>query len=280
MTQSPTAAVAASAATAKPGQIRLGSFMVNRIGLGTNRITDTEAAHTMLRRAVKLGINFIDTAELYQSTRSEETIGKTLAPYPEGVVIATKGGMSFKDSSAINDSSYLRHAVEGSLERLKTHQIDLYQLHRTDPAVPIEQTAAVLKSFLDDGKARNIGLSEVSVEQIERFRKIVPVVSVQNQYNIIERKHEAVLEYCEQEGIAFIPWYPIAKGKAESPVLHNIAERHGVTPVQISIAWLLRRSPVMLPIPGTLSVKHLEENIAAASIELSDEEFEQLSNGR
>jgi pyridoxine 4-dehydrogenase len=260
------------------GQIRLGDLTVNRIGLGTNRITDTETAHAVLRRAVALGINFIDTADVYQKTQSEETIGNLLAPYPKGLLIATKGGMSLVDSSAINDPEYLRQAIEGSLKRLKTDRIDLYQLHRVDPAVPIEQTARVLKSFLEEGKARHIGLSEVSVEQIERFRKIVPVVSVQNQYNIIERKYEAVLDYCEREGIAFIPWYPIAKGKADLPAIRKIAERHGVTPVQIAIAWLLRRSPVMLPIPGTLSTEHLEANVAAAAIELSEEEFQELSS--
>ncbi len=260
------------------GQIRLGDLTVNRIGLGTNRITDTEAAHGVLNSAVELGINFIDTADVYQKTQSEETIGNVLAPYPKDLVIASKGGMSLQDSSAINDPEYLRQAIVGSMKRLKSDRIDLYQLHRVDPAVPIEQTATVLRSFLDEGKTRNIGLSEVTVEQIERFRKIVPVASVQNQYNIIERKHEAVLDYCEREGIAFIPWYPIAKGKAELPALREIAERHGATPVQISIAWLLRRSPVMLPIPGTLSTEHLEANVAAAAIELSKEEFQELSS--
>jgi aryl-alcohol dehydrogenase-like predicted oxidoreductase len=259
------------------GKITLGSFTVNRIGLGTNRITDTEQAHAVLRKAVELGVNFIDTADIYQRNASEETIGKTLAPYSPGLIIASKGGMSPQDSSAINDPEYLRKALEGSMKRLKLSRIELYQLHRVDPNVPIEETVGLLKRFQEEGKIANIGLSEVTVEQIERARKVAEIVSVQNQYNITERKYEAVLDYCEANGIAFIPWYPLAKGKPNSEVLSNIARKHNASPVQIALAWLLHRSPVMLPIPGTLSIEHLESNIAAANIELNEEEFEELS---
>ena len=258
------------------GTVVLGDLTVHRMGLGTNRITDTEAAHIVLRRAVELGINFIDTADLYQHTVSEETIGKTLAPYPEGLIIATKGGMSLVDSSTINDPEYLRKAVEGSLKRLRISRIDLYQLHRVDPNIPIEDTVGVLKKMQDEGKIRHVGLSEVTAEQIERAQSVTEIVSVQNQYNITERKHETALEYCEENGIAFIPWYPIAKGKPNNEILSKIADHHNASPVQIALAWLLRRSPVMLPIPGTLSTQHLESNIAAARIKLSDEEFEEI----
>jgi len=259
------------------GQITLGELTVNRIGLGTNRITDTDAAHAVLKRAVEFGVNFIDTADVYQKGQSESMIAKTLAPYRSGLVIATKGGMSWQDSSAINDPKYLREALDASLKRLKRDRIDLYQLHRTDPKIPIDQTATVLKGMQERGKIRHIGLSEVTVEQIERYRAIVEIVSVQNQYNILERKHEAVLDYCEANGIAFIPWYPLAKAKLGQDAIDRIAREHNASAVQIAIAWLLARSPAMLPIPGTLSVEHLERNIAAARIELTGDQFDSLS---
>ncbi|HET6400588.1 MAG TPA: aldo/keto reductase [Candidatus Kapabacteria bacterium] len=259
------------------GQITLGELTVNRIGLGTNRITDTDAAHAVLKRAVEFGVNFIDTADVYQKGQSESMIAKTLAPYRSGLVIATKGGMSWQDSSAINDPKYLREALDASLKRLKRDRIDLYQLHRTDPKIPIDQTATVLKEMQERGKIRHIGLSEVTVEQIERYRAIVEIVSVQNQYNILERKHEAVLDYCEANGIAFIPWYPLAKAKLGQDAIDRIAREHNASAVQIAIAWLLARSPAMLPIPGTLSVEHLERNIAAARIELTGDQFDSLS---
>ncbi len=260
------------------GTLTLGDFKVNRIGLGTNRITDTEAARAVLRRAAELGINFIDTADLYQKGQSEETIARTFAPYPEGLLIATKGGMSWKDGSGINDPKYLRDALDASLMRLKREYVDLYQLHRVDPMVPIEQTASVLKEMQDAGKVRYIGLSEVSVEQIEQFRKIIEIVSVQNQYNILERKYEAVLNYCEANGIVFIPWYPLAKAKLTNDAIERIAKKCEATPSQIALAWLLRRSPMMLPIPGTLSVQHLEENIAATNISLDESEMKELNS--
>jgi aryl-alcohol dehydrogenase-like predicted oxidoreductase len=260
------------------GLVNIGDLTVNRIGLGTNRITDTEAARAVLRRAFELGVNFIDTADFYQKGASEQTIGATFDPYPKGLVIGTKGGMSWSDGSAINDPAYLRNALDASLKRLKRDYVDLYQLHRTDPKVPIEETAGVLKSMKDQGKARHIGLSEVTVEQIERYRAVVEIISVQNQYNILERKHESVLEYCEANGITFIPWYPLAKNKLGLLTIEKIAEAYNATPTQIAIAWLLGRSPVMLPIPGTLSVDHLESNIAAAKISLSEDEMKELNS--
>jgi pyridoxine 4-dehydrogenase len=260
------------------GPISLGNLTVNRIGLGTNRITDTETARAVLRRAVELGINFIDTADLYQKGQSEETIGKTFDPYPEGLVIASKGGMSWKDGSGINDPEYLRGVLDASLKRLKRDYIDLYQLHRIDPSVPIEGTALVLKEMQDTGKIRHVGLSEANVEQVERFRKIIEIVSVQNQYNIIERKYEDVLNYCEKNGIAFIPWYPLAKAKLGNDVINRIATAHHESSTQIAIAWLLMRSRVMLPIPGTLSIEHVESNVAAADIALTTEEFQELNS--
>lgn len=264
------------------GQVTLGAktanpITINRIGLGTNRVTDTEQAHTVLRRAVELGVNFIDTAELYQGTQSEDTIGKTLAPYPKGVVIATKVGMSLVDSSPINDPDYMRNAVNASRARLRLERIPLYQLHRVDPNIPIEQTANVFKEMQEQGKILHIGLSEVNIEQIERFRKVAEIASVQNQYSIAERKYEAVLDHCEREGIVFIPFFPLAKKKPVGTAHQTVADKYGVTLSQVAIAWLLRRSPAMLPIPGTLSAEHLEQNIAASEIELSDEDFELLS---
>jgi pyridoxine 4-dehydrogenase len=262
---------------ASAGHVTLGDLTVNRIGLGTNRITDIEAAHTLLHRAVELGINFIDTADVYQRNASEETIGKTLAPYPAGLIIATKGGMSPADSSPINDPTYLRNALEGSLKRLKLSRVELYQLHRVDPNVPVEDTVGLLKSLQDEGKIHHIGLSEVTVEQLERARRVAEIVSVQNHYNITQRKHEAVLDYCEANNIVFIPWFPLAKGKLGVDTLTDIAKKHNTSTQSIAIAWLLQRSPVMLPIPGTLSKEHLESNIAAASIKLTEDEFEKLS---
>ncbi len=258
------------------GQIELGDLLVNRIGLGTNRITDSDAAHAVLLRAVEMGVNFVDTADVYQKGQSESMIAKTLSPYRAGLVVATKGGMSWQDSSAINDPAYLRDALDASMKRLKLQRIDLYQLHRTDPRVPIRANCPVLKKMQERGKVRHIGLSEVTVEQIERYRDVVEIVSVQNQYNILERKHEAVLDYCEANGIVFIPWYPLAKAKLGKDSIERIAAGHNATTAQIAIAWLLARSPALLPIPGTLSVEHLEQNFAAGSIELTDDEFQEL----
>ncbi len=263
-------------ATNSADQIKLGDLTIRRLGLGTNRITDTEAARAVLHRAVELGIDFIDTADLYQKGQSEETIAKTLAPYPAGLVIATKGGMSWGDGSGINDPKYLRDALAASLKRLKRDHVDLYQLHRIDPKVPIEQTAGVLKEMQDSGKVRNLGLSEATVEQIEQFRKVIQVVSVQNRYNVLDRKYEDVVNYCELHGIVFIPWYPLAKAKLENSAIEHSAQKHNATATQIAIAWLLRRSPLMLPIPGTLSIAHLESNLASARIVLDEEDRKML----
>ncbi len=265
-------------ATYSTGQVTLGNLTVHRLGLGTNRITDTDTARAVLLRAVELGINFIDTADLYQKGQSEETIGRTFSPYPEGLIIATKGGMSWNDGSGINDPTYLRNALDASLKRLNRDYVDLYQLHRIEPGIPIEETAQVLSAMKESGKVRNIGLSEATVEQIERFRKIVDIVSVQNKYNIFERKYEAELKYCEANGIAFIPWYPLAKAKLESHALEQIAHEHHATTAQIAIAWLLARSLVMLPIPGTLSIAHLESNLAAANIRLDEKNMGVLNS--
>ncbi len=253
-------------------QITIANFTVNRIGLGTNRLTNTESANAVLRRAVELGINFIDTADLYQKGQSEETISNTFSPYPDGLLITTKGGMSWSDGSGINDPTYLRNALDASLKRLKRDYVELYQLHRVDPKVPIPETALVLKEMQESGKVRHLGLSEVTVEQIEQFRKTIEVVSVQNQYNIFERKYEAVLNYCEANGIVFIPWYPLAKAKLEHAAILQVAQKHNATPTQIALAWLLYRSPWMLPIPGTLSVEHLEQNVAATHINLDEQD--------
>jgi pyridoxine 4-dehydrogenase len=260
------------------GQVTLGDLTVNRIGLGTNRVTDTEAARAVLRHTAELGINFIDTANVYQSGQSEQTIGDTLSTYPEGIVIATKGGY---DAAAgwvpNNDQQYLEEELQKSLRRLKQQQIQLYQLHRVDPEIPIEETVGWIKEQQSKGLIRHIGLSEVTVDLLERARKVATIVSVQNEYNVLQRKHEDVLQYCDANGIVFIPFYPLAKKKSANDAVLSIAEAHNATATQISIAWLLRKSKVMLPIPGTLSVAHLESNVAAGAIELTDEEFNRLN---
>ena len=252
------------------GTVVLGDITVNRLGLGTNRISDNEESRAVLKRAVELGINFIDTAHRYGS--SEEIIGDTLAPYPPGVVASTKGGWS-----GDNTPETLQANIDQSLHLLKLDQLPLWHLHRVDVSVPIEETMAFLKTQQAAGKIRHIGLSEVSIEQIERARKIVPIVSVQNHYNLEERRHEAVVDYCAKEKIAFLPFFPLGRGSvARDSKLQVISEKYNATPIQIAIAWLLKRSPIMLPIPGTLSIEHLETNIAAAQTNLSDEDYEEL----
>jgi aryl-alcohol dehydrogenase-like predicted oxidoreductase len=264
-----------------------GDLPVNRLGFGAMRITgkgvwgppqDHAEALRVLRRATELGVNLIDTAESYGPHVSEELIAEALAPYPKGLVIATKGGFDRPGPGKWIENARperLREELEGSLRRLKLDRIDLYQLHRIDPNVPEKEQFETLREFQREGKIRHIGLSEVDVAEIKRAAKVFKVASVQNHYNLADREWEPVLEHCEKNGIGFIPWYPLQTGKlaARGGKLAKIAGKHHATPAQIALAWLLRRSPVMLPIPGTSSVKHLEENVAAATIELSDEEF-------
>ncbi len=268
-----------------------GDLRVNRLGFGAMRITgkgiwgepeNPEEARCVLERAIELGINLIDTADSYGPDVSERLIGETLYPYPEDLVIATKGGL-LRDGPGQwrpdGRPEHLREACEGSLKRLRVDRIDLYQLHRIDPRVPAEESLGALAELREEGKIHHVGLSEVSVEEIQRAQEIVPVVSVQNRYNLTDRGSEDVLDFCEREGIGFIPWFPLAVGDLARPggPLDEIAARHDATPGQIALAWLLWRSPVMLPIPGTSSVAHLEENTAAASLELDEEELAALA---
>ena len=287
MTEQNTQLNAAAAGTFALG----GDLNVNRMGFGAMRITgegiwgepeDPEEARRVLRRAVEFGINLIDTADSYGPEVSERLIAETLHPYPEGLVIATKGGLTRPGPGRWESDGrpeHLREACEGSLRRLKVERIDLYQLHRIDPRVPAEESLGTLAELREEGKIRHVGLSEVSVEQLERARKIVPIVSVQNRYNLTDRGSEDVLDFCEREGLGFIPWFPLATGNLARPggPLDEIVTRHNAAPGQVALAWLLQRSPVMLPIPGTSSVEHLEENVAAADLQLSREEFEELA---
>ena len=264
---------------AQAGTVRLGDREVYRLGLGTNRLTDTESGRALLHRAVALGVNFIDTADIYQSTASETAIGHTFGEGAPGVVIATKGGMTRTPGGRGVDGhpEYLTRAVEDSLRRLRADRIELYQLHRVDPEVPIEASVGALKELQQAGKIRRIGLSNVSVEEIERAQRVVPIVSVQNRYNLLEREQEEVLAYCEAHSIVFIPWMPISRGNlAAARTLVETADRYHVSPHQLALSWLLKRSPILLPIPGTVSIAHLEENLAAARIPLSDADFERL----
>jgi aryl-alcohol dehydrogenase-like predicted oxidoreductase len=273
---------------AQSGTFRLGGNLdVHRLGFGAMRITgkgiwgppaDHAESLAVLRRAIELGVNLSDTAEAYGPHVSEELIAEALYPYPKGLVIATKGGLERTGPNQwpVNGRpERLRQGVEGSLRRLRVERIDLWQLHRIDPDVPEEDQFGVIREFQREGKILHAGLSEVTVEQIERARKFFDVVSVQNRYNLGDREWENVLDYCDRENIGFIPWFPLATGKlaGKGGPLTRIAERHHATPAQIALAWLLRRSKVMLPIPGTSKVQHLEENIGGAGIALSDEEF-------
>jgi pyridoxine 4-dehydrogenase len=274
------------------GTFRIGGELeVVRLGFGAMRITgegiwgpprDHDEAIRVLRRAVELGINLIDTADSYGPGVSEELIAEALYPYPDDLVIATKAGFARPGPGRwVEDGrpEHLREAVEGSLARLRLERIDLLQLHRIDPKVPAEDQLGTLKELQERGKIRFIGLSEVSVEQLEHARAIVDVVTVQNLYNLTNRKSEPVLERCEQLGLGFLPWFPLAVGKLADPggPLGEIARRFGATPSQVALAWLLRRSPVMLPIPGTSSVAHLEENVAAAGVDLTDDDMTMLA---
>jgi pyridoxine 4-dehydrogenase len=279
------------AVSAAPGgEITLGDLTVNRLGYGAMRITgkgiwgpprDHGEAVRVLRRAVELDINLIDTADSYGPDVSEELIAEALHPYPRGLVIATKAGLLRPGPDQWEPDGrpeHLRAACEGSLRRLRVERIDLWQLHRIDPKVPADEQFGVLADLRSEGKVRHVGLSEVGVAEIEAARKVVPIVSVQNRYNLADREWEEVLDHCERQGIAFIPWFPLAAGplaEGEGPVA-RAARRLGATPSQVALAWLLRRSPVMLPIPGTSKVRHLEENVAGAALELDDEAMREL----
>jgi len=267
-----------------------GDLTVHRLGYGAMRITgdgiwgppaDLDAARGVLRRAVELGVDFIDTADSYGPYVSEDLIREALSPYGD-VVVATKGGLTRTGPGVwppVGRPEYLRQCVEMSLRRLAVERIDLWQLHRIDDKVPAEEQFALMADVQKEGKVRHLGLSEVGVEQIEAARQHFEVVSVQNEYNLGNRKSEDVLDYCEREGIAFIPWFPVASGELARPggILDELAKEHEATHAQLALAWLLRRSPVMLPIPGTGSVAHVEENCAAAQVELSDAEFDALT---
>jgi len=266
---------------------------VHRLGFGAMRITgdgvwgppkNRAEAKAVLRRAVELGVTLIDTAESYGPHVSEELIAEALNPYRKELVIATKGGLDRPGPGQwISNArpARLRQELDGSLKRLRLERIDVWQLHRVDPNVPENEQFEAIRDLQRSGKIRHIGLSEVDVEQIERARKFFPVVSVQNRYNLADREWEKVLDHCDKEKIGFIPWFPLQTGKlaASGGPLARVAKKHGATTAQIALAWLLRRSPVMLPIPGTSRVSHLEENIAAAGIQLSDEEFDRIANG-
>jgi aryl-alcohol dehydrogenase-like predicted oxidoreductase len=249
--------------------VKLGGIQVTRIGLGTNRLTKTPDHVAFVKAAVAGGVQMIDTAHSYTGGQSEETIGAALDPIPDTCIVATKGGGG--PDPGRGRPEVLRGQIEDSLRRLRTERITLYYLHRVDPQTPLEESLAAIKEYRDRGKILHVGLSEVSIEQIERARKVVPIVAVQNHYNLSERKYEAVVDYCAAEDIVFVPFFPLRE--VGGPALEEIAARHSATPQQIALAWLLRRSPAMLPIPGTLSVAHMKENVGAMSIELAEREF-------
>src|SRR5579864_1912708 len=275
---------------AASGTISLGGELtVNRLGFGAMRITgegiwgppkDRAGAIAVLRRAVELGVNFIDTADSYGPNVSEELIAQALAPYPKDLVVATKGGWNRPGPNQwTHDASpaHLRKAVEGSLKRLRLDRIDVYQLHVPDPVIPFDASVETLANMKSEGKIRLIGLSNVTREHIERARQIVPIVSVQNRYSFADREWDYVVDYCNRNGIAFIPWFPLGAGTVAAKVLDRIARARQVKPIQVALAWLLKRSPVMLPIPGTSSIAHLEENVQAASLQLTEEEYMDLN---
>lgn len=269
-----------------------GDLEINRLGFGAMRIVgdgvwgepkDAENSRKVLRRAVELGVNFIDTSDAYGPDVSERLIGEALAPYKAGVIIATKGGLTRQGPGKwlpLGRAEYLTQQVEMSLRLLKLERLELWQLHRIDPKTPVEESLGAIKDLQQQGKVRHVGLSEVKVPEIEQARKVVEIVSVQNKYNIGDRAHEDVVEYCTKHNIAFIPWFPVAAGQLAKPggKLDEAAKRHGVTVSQLSLAWLLHHSPVILPIPGTSSLEHLEENIKAQEVTLSDSEWKEIES--
>jgi pyridoxine 4-dehydrogenase len=273
------------------GSVSLGAQLsVHRLGYGAMRLTgdgiwgppkDRKAALAVLSRAVELGVNFIDTADSYGPAVSEELIAEALFPYPKDLVIATKGGWNRPGPNQwTHDASpgHLRNAIEGSLKRLRLDRIEVYQLHAPDPVVPFETSVETLAELQKEGKIHLVGLSNVTREHIERACKIVPIVSVQNRYSFADREWDYVVDHCERNEIAFIPWFPLAAGKVAGEILNRVAKAHQSTPLQVALAWLLQRSPIMLPIPGTSSVEHLKENIRAASLRLTKEEYEELAS--
>jgi pyridoxine 4-dehydrogenase len=273
------------------GDVSLGGEIpVHGFGFGAMRLTgegiwgppkDRKGALAVLRRAVELDVNFIDTADSYGPHVNEELIAEALFPYPAGLVIATKGGWNRPGPNQwTHDASpaHLRKAVEGSLKRLRLDRIDVYQLHAPDPVVSFEASVETLAHLRDEGKIRLVALSNVTLEHITRARRIVPIASVQNRYSFADREWDYVVDYCDRNGIVFIPWFPLGAGKVAGEVLNEIARTHRAHPMQVALAWLLRRSPIMLPIPGTSSIEHLEQNVAAASLRLSEEEYEQLAD--
>ena len=287
--------ILAAASTSKSRETFLlgGDLLVNRLGFGAMRLTgegiwgwppDRENAKKVLRRAVELGVNFIDTADAYGPETDELLIAEALYPYPKGLIIATKGGQTRPGPGQWEQDGrpeYLTQAVDKSLKRLKLERIDLWQLHRIDRKVPVEESLGAIKKAQDAGKIRHVGLSEVTVAEIEQAKKVVPIVSIQNRYNITDRKSEDALNYCEKEKMGFIPWAPIGGGGTRSlskagNALEAEAKRHNVSVVQLALAWLLQKSPVMLPIPGTSSLAHLEENMAAEKLQLSAEEWKRI----
>ena len=286
MAAEPTTQPAAAA-----GTVALGDLTVNRMAFGAMRLTgrgtwgqpdDPDRARQVLRRAVELGVNFIDVADSYGPEVAENLIAETLHPYPDDLVIATKGGLTRPGPGEWRRDGRpeaLREALEGSLRRLGVERIDVYQLHSVDAAVPLEDQVGALAEFQREGKIRHIGLSNVDTRQLAQARRIADVVSVQNRYNLGDRHSEGVLEACERDGLAFVPWFPLAVGELAHATgrLAEVAASHGATPAQVALAWLLRRSPAMLPIPGTSSPEHLEENVTAAALELTDADFADLS---
>ena len=275
---------------AMSGTVSLGGELtVNRLGFGAMRITGDgvwgapkhpAAAIAVLRRAVELGVNFIDTADSYGPNVSEQLIAKALAPYPKDLVIATKGGWNRPGPNQwTHDASpaHLRKAVEGSLKRLRLDRIDVYQLHAPDPVVPLDASIETLANMRSQGKIRFVALSNVTIDHIERARKIVPIVSVQNRYSFADREWDHVVDYCERNEIAFIPWFPLGAGTVAGKLLERIAKARQMKPIQVALAWLLKRSPIMLPIPGTSSISHLEENVQTASLQLTEHEYLELT---
>lgn len=277
-------ALTTTAATVSPFLLG-GDLRIGRLGFGALRVTgpgcvgpprDRNAAKRLLRRAIELGVNLIDTADSYGPEVSEQLIAESLYPYPEGLVIATKGGLRGGGHDARPDT--LRACCEASLRRLRLERIDLYQLHAPDPAVPLEDSLGALKDLQIEGKVRHVGVSNVSTSELERARSVVDIVSVQNLYNLLDRSDEDVVVACERDGLAFLPWFPLADGRLSDPAgpLARNARARGIKPSQLALGWLLRRSPVIVPVPGTSSIEHLEENMAAAQHVLSDAEFEHL----